>query len=48
MPRHTCLGHGVSKYDYYRINEVPDNEFELPEGMEIEERESLEDRARGR
>ena len=41
-------GHAVTKYNYYRINEVPDSEFELPEGMEIEERESSENLGRKR
>lgn len=30
----------VSKYNYYRINEIPDSEFELPEGVEIRELKS--------
>jgi hypothetical protein len=28
----------VHRYNYYRVNEIPDSEFELPEGMEVVER----------
>lgn len=48
LVRQVKRSYGVTKYDYYRINEVPDSEFELPEGMEIEERESFEDLGRER
>jgi len=39
-------GRTVSKYNYYRINEIADSEFEVPEGMEIKESNSFKDRAR--
>jgi hypothetical protein len=36
-------GEVVMTYDYEQIGEVPDSEFEVPEGMQIEEMPDMED-----
>lgn len=37
LPRQVETAGGLIKYQYSRINEVPDSEFELPAGVEVKE-----------